>query len=195
MEVENLEFLTNEEITFSFNPYMEKSIFLVPTKKIAENILNNKWVKNIRIKSNYKNTINVYVEEEKPMGIYDNQNQKLLFSKDLIILEVIKDVKKYENLIVFFGENSLKNSKKLLLNFDRKFYSTIKSAFFVKNRRWNILLKNNILLKLPENSIDDAVINYRKIYSNFSNNDLKNIETIDFRINKQVYIKYKTIND
>ena len=65
----------------------------------------------------------------------------------------------------------------------------IKTATFIENRRWNIKLKNMIVLKLPEINIKKAIENYKKIYSNLSNKDLKDIEIIDLRIPNQAIIK------
>ncbi|MFL2510514.1 MAG: hypothetical protein ACJ0RE_05075 [Alphaproteobacteria bacterium] len=51
-------------------------------------------------------------------------------------------------------------------------------------------------LKLPEKNLEEAIKNYKKIYSNLSNKDLKDIEIIDLRIPKQAIIKYRnTVND
>ena len=50
--------------------------------------------------------------------------------------------------------------------------------------------------KLPEENLDEAMKNYKKIYSNLSNKDLKDIEIIDLRVPKQAIIKYRnTVND
>ena len=68
---------------------------------------------------------------------------------------------------------------------------SIKTATFIENRRWNIKLKNMIVLKLPEVNIKKAIENYKKIYSNLSNKDLKDIEIIDLRIPNQAIIKYR----
>jgi cell division septal protein FtsQ len=86
-------------------------------------------------------------------------------------------------------------SKKLLLNFDNNFYQMVDSATYINNRRWDILLKNNINLLLPEKKIPEAIKNYKKIYDTFSNKDLKNIQSVDLRLKKQAIIKYKAFND
>jgi len=196
IEISNLNFLNEKDIAEYFNPYLEKSIFLVPLNKISNEIRQIKWVKDLNIKSNYKNTLLITLEEEIPLGIYDNENQKILFSYDLVVLEIIASNIEYKNLITFLGENSLNNSKKLLIKLDNDFEKSIKSAMYIGNRRWNLKLKNKIILKLPENNINEAIENYKKIYANFSNKDLKDIENIDLRMKNKVIIKYKDdLND
>ena len=99
-------------------------------------------------------------------------------------------------MISFYGENSIINSKYLISKIDRDIKKMIQSAIFIENRRWNIRLKNMITLKLPEKNLEEALENYKKIYSNLSNKDLKDIEIIDLRIPNQAIIKYKnTVND
>jgi len=191
VKVTNLDYLNQREILEYFDQYRGKSIFLVPIKKIADEIGKIKWVKKLKIKSDYKNTLNITILEEIPFGIYDNNNQKILFSHNLIILDIVDNKKTYSDLITFYGENSIYNSKNLIINLDKNFQNTIDEAIFIENRRWNIKLNNLILLKLPEENIDEAINNYKKIYANFSNKDLKDIESIDLRIKNRAIIKYK----
>ena len=193
IEISNLDYLNDYDILAHFNSYIGKSIFLIPINDIAEIIKKNSWIKTLSIKSNYKNSLQVNIEEEIPFGIYDNNQNKILFSKNLIILEFLKDENDYSNLITFYGDNSINNSKKLIANFDNDFISMIESANFIMNRRWDLLMKNLILLKLPENNIKDSVNSYNKIYTNLSNQDLNDIKSIDLRIKGQATIKYRTL--
>ena len=195
INVSNLKYLKEEDVLFFFNSHMNKSIFLVPIQSIAKDIVQDKWVEKIKIISNFKDTLKVSLQEEIPMGIYDNNNQKILFSQNFVILEILDAESNYTELIVFFGENSISNSKNFFSDIEKNFHEFIKTATFIENRRWNIVLTNSILLKLPEKNVIDAINNYKKIYSNFSNKDLEDIKSIDLRINKQAIIKYKNIND
>ena len=189
IKISNLNFLDEKEILNYFNPYNGKSIFLIPLKKIANEIREIRWVKNIKIKSNYKNTLIVIIDEEVPLGIYDNNNQRILFSENLIVLDILEKNSKYDYLITFYGLNSLNNSKKFFVNLENNFKQFIESATYIGNRRWNLKLKNEIILKLPENNINQAIANYKNIHSKFSNIDLKDIESIDLRILNKAIIK------
>ena len=191
IEITNLNYIDEKEILKYFDYFVDKSIFLVPIKETTQNILAIKWIKNISIKSDYKNTIKIFLEEEVPLGIYYNNNQEILFSNNLKILEIIDTKKKFSELLKFYGKNSIYNSKELLLELDDNFQDNIKSAIFIENRRWNLILNNQIILKLPQDDIKEAVIKYKMIYNNFSNNDLKDIESIDLRISNQAIIRYK----
>ena len=196
IEVIGLTNLNKDEILIFFNKFKNNSIFLLPVKEISNEIKKNKWIKEVNIRNDYKNTLKVNIKEEIPIGIYENNNQKILFSKNLVILEILEKNHDYKNLINFYGENSIINSKHLISKIDQDIKQMIQSLIFVENRRWNIRLKNKITLKLPEKNLEEAIKNYKKIYSNLSNKDLKDIEIIDLRIPNQAIIKYiSTSND
>ena len=196
IEVSKLEYFNRKEIEKYFDQFKGKSIFLIPINKLSNNIQEIKWIKNVNIKSDYKNTLNVVLLEEIPLGIYDNNNQKVLFSNNLVILDIISNNKDYSKLITFYGQNSINNSLKINSHIEKSFLKgNVDSVEFIKNRRWNLKLQNNILLKLPENNINEAINNYKKLYESFSNQDLKDIQSIDLRIQNQAIIKYKNLLD
>ena len=195
IEINDLKYINKNEILMYFDKLDKKSIFLIPIKKISKDILDNKWIKTLDIQSDYRNTIRIFIEEEIPMGIYDNNTHKILFSQNLEILKILENDDYSLELITFYGENAIINSKKLISNLPLDFIDSVNSAIFVNKRRWNLRLKNFILLKLPQKNIIHAINNYKKIYKNFSNKDLEVIESIDLRINKQAIIKYKKFKD
>ena len=157
IEIEGLHNLSKQEILKHFKDYEGKSIFLVPINEISKKINQNTWFKKIKIKNDYKNTLKVTVEEEIPLGLYDNGNKKILFSKEFVVLEIITNASKYKDFITIRGLNALNNAKNLFENLDENYLNDIDSATFIENRRWNLELKNNLILKLPEENIYEAL--------------------------------------
>jgi cell division septal protein FtsQ len=192
VNINGLNNINEDEILNLIKPYKDSSIFLIPIKKIAKKISQNNWVKSINIQSNYKDTIEINIDESKPIGIYTTGIQNLLFSDDLIILEnIANNEKRFSALIKFEGKNSIHESIKLIDSFPDDFIQYVDKAFLINQRRWDLELKNSILLKLPENNIKEALENYKKIYINFSNEELIEIESIDLRMKKKIILKYK----
>jgi len=192
VNINGLNNINEDEILNLIKPYKGSSIFLIPIKKIANKISQNNWVKSINIQSNYKDTIEINIDESKPIGIYTTGIQNILFSDDLKILEnITNNEKRFSALIKFEGKNSLHESIKLIDTFPDDFIQYVDKAFLINQRRWDLELKNSILLKLPENNIKEALENYKKIYINFSNEELIEIESIDLRMKKKIILKYK----
>ena len=194
VNINGLNNINEDEILNLIKPYKDSSIFLIPIKKIAKKISQNNWVKSINIQSNYKDTIEINIDESKPIGIYTTGIQNILFSDDLKILEnIANNEKRFSALIKFEGKNSIHESIKLIDSFPDDFQQYVDKAFLINQRRWDLELKNSILLKLPENNIKEALENYKKIYINFSNEELIEIESIDLRMKKNIILKYKEI--
>ena len=192
VNINGLNNINEDEILNLIKPYKDSSIFLIPIKKIAKKISQNNWVKSINIQSNYKDTIEINIDESKPIGIYTTGIQNILFSDDLKILEnIANNEKRFSALIKFEGKNSLHESIKFIDSFPDDFIQYVDKAFLINQRRWDLELKNSILLKLPENNIKEALENYKKIYINFSNEELIEIESIDLRMKKKIILKYK----
>jgi cell division protein FtsQ len=191
IEITNLNYISDKRILKYFDGFIGKSIFLIPIRKTADNILAIKWINNISIKSDYKNTIRISLEEEVPLGVYYNNKQEILFSNNLIVLEILDTKKNFSGLLKFYGKNSIPNSKTLLLNLGNNFKDNVESAIFIEDRRWNLKLNNQILLKLPQDNIKKAILKYQMIYNNFSDKELKDIQSIDLRILNQAIIKYQ----
>jgi len=194
VNINGLNNINEDEILNLIKPYKDSSIFLIPIKKIAKKISQNNWVKSINIQSNYKDTIEINIDESKPIGIYTTGIQNILFSDDLKILEnIANNEKRFSALIKFEGKNSIHESIKLIDSFPDDFQQYVDKAFLINQRRWDLELKNSILLKLPENNIKEALENYKKIYINFSNEELIEIESIDLRMKQKIILKYKEI--
>ena len=194
INISNLDYINEDEIKNYFDKSIGKSIFLIQLKILVKNLHQIKWINTIDIKSNYKDTLNIMIKEEEPFGIYNINDQHILFSKNLVVLEILDQKHNFSELINYFGKGSVNNSTKFMLNFDINFKKKIKSVIFIEKRRWNNKMKNEILLKLPEFNIKKAINNYREIYANLSNKDLEEIESIDLRIKNKAIIRYKEIN-
>ena len=189
VEIEGLNNLTSNEIEKYFIKYYDKSIFLLPLKNISYEIKMNKWIKSVSLKSNFKNKISVTVEEAKPMGVYFNGTNYLLIGGFGEVIDFI-DEKNTFQYIKFFGENARVNLVDLIIKIPSSLKSLIKEARFINKRRWDIILKNNIKIKLPEKEIKEALLQFVEIYDSISPQDKSIINSVDLRIPKKAIIKF-----
>ena len=63
-------------------------------------------------------------------------------------------------------------------------YEQVKNLYFFNSNRWDIQLKNNIIIKLSRNPTEE---NLNDIF-NFLNNNFKNLKILDARIKNQIII-------
>ena len=189
VEVEGLNNLSSSQIEKYFIEHYDKSIFLIPLKNISYEIKMNKWIKSVSLKSNFKNKITVTIEEARPLGVYFNGTNYLLIDDFGEVIDFV-DAKNTFQYIKFFGENSKVNMVDLITSIPLSLKSTIKEVEFINKRRWNIILKNKIKIKLPEKGIKKALLQFIEIYDSISPQDKSIINSFDLRIPKKAIIKF-----
>lgn len=176
--------------------YLDKSIFLLPLDKISDNLHNIKWVKNINLKTNLKNKINIKIIEYKPIGIYVFNDQFFYFSNEGKIIDKLNKINN-EKFIFFYGNQSLKkadNFLKLVKKIEKNDLFKILEAYYINDRRWNVKLNNGLLLYLSEKNIETSFLNYIKLQNKLTESEIDSIKSIDLRNDKKAIISMK-IND
>ena len=192
IKIDGVKFIDKSHIQTYFKQYKNKSIFFIPIQEISSSIRGDNWINSVKISSNYRDTILVEITESLPIGIYNNGHQNILFNNKFEVLEIInKNNSLFNSLITFKGNSSIIASEVFFENIPVNFTSYIKEAIYINNRRWDLILRNNILLKLSENNIIKSLQNYDKIYKNFSKQELLDIESIDLRITEKAILKFK----
>ena len=78
----------------------------------------------------------------------------------------------------------------LLVKIPLSLKSIVKEAEFINKRRWDIILKNDIKIKLPELKIKAAFEDFIELYDTLSNQDKSTIESIDLRLPKKAIIQF-----
>ncbi len=190
----NLNVTGLNKIEFSYiesklTKFNNSSIFLLPLDEISTQIKENNWVKNVRLSTNYRDTLFVDIDEYEPIGLYKFNEKLFYFNKNGKIIDEFKtEFKNKKKLITFFGPSSNLNAKSILLildslNFLNKY--KILTIDFINKRRWDILLFSDIRLMLSENNPEISLQNFINIEKNLSETDLNNIKYFDLRnINK-----------
>ncbi len=194
IKIEGLINIDNNYIKSKVKKYIDTSIFLLPLGRISKEINENNWVKNIKLSTDYKNTLYINIEEYIPLGIYKFNKKYFFFDVDGKIIDEVRNLKNnYDDLIIFSGQSSNKEAAKLIsilqnLNFQSTF--KIKDVEYINKRRWNIRLINNLLLKLSENSPKKSLKNFIMIEKTLSETNMNNIKSVDLRNLNKTLLEY-----
>ena len=193
-KINDLNYIDRNEIIKIVRPYFNTSIFLLPLEDISRSILENNWVEKVKINIDYKNTIFISILEFEPIGIYQFNNGSYYFNSNGKIIDY-KSVNHYnKKLIIFTGQSSTLNASLLLdtiKHVKNDFKNNIRKAHYIGDRRWNLFLKNGILVKLSEKKFKQSIENYLNLSNKFKYNDLTDIKVIDLRDSDKAIIEYK----
>ena len=175
-----------EKIYHSTKNLLSLDLYLV--KKAIEE---EKWIKKVNLKKEYPSNLVLNIIENDPYAIFRDKGKYYLLDIDgTIITEKTKEYE-FEDFLIIAGSGSnlaLEDIiKEININFP-KLVSQLKELDFVESRRWDLTLKNNVLIKLPDSRVDKALVNLKKLF--VEEKVLQsNIIEIDLRIDGRASLK------
>ena len=160
------------------------NIYLINKKDLKTQIESNNLVEKYFIFKKYPSSLNINIDKtsflariSKNGKIYDlGSNGKLIENK--YSNNQLPFVFGNPEIIEFF------NIKKIIDESQISF-EEIESLYFFLSKRWDLELRNNIIIKLPNDNIKESL----KLASEFlHNNEFKDIKIIDARIKNQIIL-------
>jgi cell division septal protein FtsQ len=147
------------------------------------------WIDKVTVVRVMPSNLNISITEYEPFAVWYSEEKKYVIDKEGNAV-LINDVKDFKNLIIISGKNANLHVRSLFNIFasDSDLAARIYSTTWVGNRRWDIRLDDGLLIKLPENNINEAWKNLNKI-RNMSKLS-SSLKTIDLRILDKIYLEY-----
>ena len=160
--------------------------------QINDSIKENNWIKEISLKTNYKDTLFIRIEEYKPIGIYFFNEKYFVFDENGKIIDQIYNTDfTHQSLLIFKGNSSNLKANQLINilknnDFEKKYQ--IKNLEFINKRRWDINLYSNVKLMLSEEDPNKSIQNFITIQNKLSETETNNIKTYDLRNAKKTIL-------
>ena len=139
------------KIKKKLDEFKGKNIILISTKKLKETIKDFDFIREIKIKKIYPEKIKVEINELKPLAIFMNDNQMYLLLEAGKIIEY-KEVSDRDSLTLVYGKGAEKNFYTLHASLEELGFNKelIKKFDYFDINRWDIVLKDDKIIKLPE---------------------------------------------
>ncbi len=176
-----------KELEKKLQKIIGKNIFFLNQKNLESLYINMDFISSLKVKKIYPNKVNIYVKEDIPIGIFINSN-----GEKYLLLENKKKVKK-ENLIndklpEVIGQKAPENFSDFYKNIEKtKFdFNTVKNFSYFEVGRWDILLKNDKLIRLPPDNYVKSIIKFLVIHEK---NAFQEFKLFDFRIKNELIVK------
>ena len=160
------------------------NIFFLNENEISKIINSNSLVEKYEIFKKYPNTIDIKIEKTNFLAKINSNGKTFLIGSN----GKLSDIKFSDKELPFiFGKPEIKEFIEFINIVDQSKFSLneIKNLYFFQSKRWDLELKNNIILKLskdyPKLSLDQA-------FEFLNDNNFSNIKVVDARIKNQIIL-------
>ena len=184
INVDGLEEEENSILLKEVNNLNLDNIFFVNREDIKNQIESNSLVEKYNIFKRYPDTLNIKIEKTKFLARINN-NGKIYFvgSNGKLSKNNLSNVQ----LPFIFGKPKIKEFLyfKKIIDESKFSYNEIKNFYFFSSKRWDLELKNNIIIKLSSSYPKDSL---QLAFEFLRNSDLIDIKIIDARVKNQIII-------
>ena len=172
--------IIKKKLNFLYN----ENLFFFDIQDVEENLKNETFIESFSIKKIYPNTFKLTIVEKKPIAVLQNKKKKFYISDKGSIINY-RDIEKYTNLPTVFGNgknfyslyNDLKNIQFPL--------EKIKSYYFFESGRWDLVMYDDKVIKLPNQNYLFSLKNFMK---SKNNRNFNNYKIFDYRIKDQIIL-------
>ena len=161
-----------------------KNIFFLNSNEISKIISSNSLVENYEIFKKYPNTIDIKIEKTSFLAKINSNGKILLIGSN----GKLSDTKFSDKDLPFiFGKPEINEFIKFIDVIEQSNFSLneIKNLYFFPSKRWDLELKNNIILKLSK---DHTKLSLDQAFEILNDNNFNNIKVVDARIQNQIIL-------
>ncbi|PTW58804.1 cell division protein FtsQ [Breoghania corrubedonensis] len=118
----------------------------------------NPWVRDVSVQKFYPGTLKVSLSERVPYALWQRGKIVSIIDRDgTVITDEVKE--RYANLPLVVGHGAQKEAPQILAELDGvpELRSRVRALVLIAERRWNLVLENNITVRLPEDGVDEAL--------------------------------------
>ena len=168
-----LEFLKNTSLFF-----LKKKEIIIVTNKHG-------FISSIQLKKKYPSTLKILISENIPVATQIEGKKKYYLTQEGKKINFI-ELKIFENLPVIFGRH--KNFSFFFKNLKKSKFeiNNIKAFYYFDIGRWDIELKNETIIKLPETDYQNIL---QKINLILNDSSFIKYKILDYRIKDQLILQ------
>lgn len=149
--VEGREYTDPQTLLAVLNIEKGDPLFSFDPKAAQELITQISWVDHVRIERRWPDTLYIGITERVPMALWQHDNQvKLLDQKGGVILT--ENLERFKGLKIVMGADAPEFSVELMENLSGEpaLAKRVLAARRLGERRWDLVLDNGLVVKLPE---------------------------------------------
>jgi cell division protein FtsQ len=180
--------VSQQEVMARLDVEPKEPILAVSLEEMREKLEEIPWVQSAQLSRSLPHDLHVHITERKPLAIWQYHGSLRLIDVEGVVLDQVS-IDQYRNLPLVVGEGAPQHTAELfsLMAQDVELLRQVESAVRVGNRRWDIIFKQGLKLKLPENGADKAWLKFAELSERQSLLS-RNISSIDLRLPDRYFI-------
>ncbi len=161
-----------------------KNIFFLNGNEISKILSSNSLVENYEIIKKYPYALDIKIEKTKFLAKINNNGKIFLIGTN----GKLSDIKFSDKELPFiFGKPKIDEFVKFTNIIEQSKFSLnqVKNLYFFPSKRWDLELKNNVILKLSK---DHTKLSLDQAFELINDNNFKDIKVVDARIKNQIIL-------
>ncbi len=136
----------------------ETSLVALDAETARKKLADLPWVEDVQVRKIYPKTIEVVLKERKAYAIWQHGQDLSLIEKNGSVIAPLRD-NKFTDLPLFVG----RDAESAAASFDKDFSAwpdlrnQVKAYVRIAGRRWDLHMKNGVIVKLPETDLEQAL--------------------------------------
>mgnify|MGYP001246569378 CR=1 FL=1 len=184
IKITGLEEINKQLIIKQIQNLKFENIFLININEIKSIFETNALIENYKISKIYPSTLNIKIKKTEFLAqIRKNGKLYLIGSNG----KISHNNSLNKNLPYVFGKPNINKFLELKKFIDQSKFSfdQMENLYFFPSKRWDLQLKNKILLKLPKDNVKNSLDN---AFNLLKENKSEDIKILDMRIKNQIII-------
>ncbi|WP_321339210.1 cell division protein FtsQ/DivIB [Breoghania sp.] len=134
------------------------SLLLFDVAAARSRLQRNPWVEDVSIQKFYPGTLKVSLSEREPFALWQRGKIVSIIDHDgNVITDEVRE--RYAGLPLVVGHGAQKLAPEMLNTLDKQpdLRSRVRALVLIAERRWNLVLENQVTVRLPEEGVDEAL--------------------------------------
>ena len=184
IEIEGNSILNSDEIIQKINFLYRENLFFLNLRDIEKKLKNETFIESFSLKKIYPNILKIIIVEKKPIVVLQNKKKKFYISDKGDFID-FQDIERYRDLPTVFGNGKLFYSLYQDLQNIKFPLETIKSFYFFESGRWDLVMYDDKMIKLPNK---DYLLSLKNYMESRNNSNFNNYKIFDYRIKDQLIL-------
>lgn len=193
--LEGQQYTKTQDILDVLNVKIGYPLVAIPLDDIRDRLEQLPWVRYAVVDRQLPSTLSVHIVERTPAALWQHDKQLKLVDPEGQVIET-NDLSPFQNLVIMVGKDIPLYTNYLLnlLNSEESLKDRVSSFIRVGERRWNVQLRNGIMILLPEEETETAWHRLAQLQHEKNLLNDEDIESIDLRFTDKLYIKKKSLH-